>query len=72
MARTLSEFEDLDMKDLKALIDDELFQLPFGPSALQRKLLIGYNRAARLIQSGIKAGVLYVPEHTPHLVAFNR
>jgi DNA segregation ATPase FtsK/SpoIIIE-like protein len=72
MARTLSEFEDQDLKDLKALADDERFQLPFGPSALQRKLLLGYNRAARLIQSGIEAGVLYIPENTPHLAAFKR
>lgn len=72
MARTLSEFEDLDMTDLKALADDERFQLPFGPAALQRKLLIGYNRAARLIQSGIDAGVLYTPDNKPHLAAFKR
>lgn len=72
MARTISEFEELDLNDLKALVDDQRFQAPFGPSALQRKLLIGYNRAARLIQSGIEAGVLYTPENTPYLAAFKR
>lgn len=72
MTKTLSEFEVLDMKDLKALINAERFQLPFGPSALQRELLIGYHKAASLIQSGIKEGVLYIPDNAPHLVAFKK
>lgn len=70
--RTIAEIDAMNMKNLKALIGQERFQSPFGPTALQRKLGMSYRGAMHLIQCGIDAGVLFVPDATPHLVSFKQ
>lgn len=70
MAMTLEQYEQHDLETLKQLKDKSEFQEPFGVSRLQRYLKIGYNRAARTIEAGLKDGVLVHCENTPYAVKF--
>lgn len=68
MAISLEEYESVDMQNLLQLKDTTGFQLSFGVSSIQYSLRIGYNRAARLVEAGIRSCILVRCDKTSHFV----